>query len=367
MIIVMKAGAAKKDRDEVIRRISELGYNPHVIHGTTRDVIGAVGDERGKLVLQGIESMHGVESVVPILKPYKLASREVKPEPSVVAITDTVVIGGPEVIVMAGPCSVEGETMIIETAKAVKAAGAQVLRGGAFKPRTSPYSFQGLEEEGLKLLAKAREETGLPIVTEVVNPETAELVAEYSDILQIGARNAQNFALLKKVGQLRRPVLLKRGMSMTIQEFLMSAEYVMSEGNQSVILCERGIRTFETATRNTLDLLGHPGVEADDPPAGHCRSFPWHRKLSLRGTHGPGRCCRRRGRPHDRGASRSRASVVRRTPVAQAEEIRRAHGKAAARGGVRGQATVATSSRLSHAGSGKGLRGGGRFVMVREY
>lgn len=258
MIIVMKAGAAKKDRDEVIRRISELGYKPHVIHGTTRDVIGAVGDERGKLVLQGIESMHGVESVVPILKPYKLASREVKPEPSVVAITDTVVIGGPEVIVMAGPCSVEGETMIIETAKAVKAAGAQVLRGGAFKPRTSPYSFQGLEEEGLKLLAKAREETGLPIVTEVVNPETAELVAEYSDILQIGARNAQNFALLKKVGQLRRPVLLKRGMSMTIQEFLMSAEYVMSEGNQSVILCERGIRTFETATRNTLDLSAIP-------------------------------------------------------------------------------------------------------------
>lgn len=258
MIIVMKAGAAKKDRDEVIRRIRELGYKPHVIHGTTRDVIGAVGDERGKLVLQGIESMHGVESVVPILKPYKLASREVKPEPSVVAITDAVVIGGPEVIVMAGPCSVEGETMIIETAKAVKAAGAQVLRGGAFKPRTSPYSFQGLEEEGLKLLAKAREETGLPIVTEVVNPETAELVAEYSDILQIGARNAQNFALLKKVGQLRRPVLLKRGMSMTIQEFLMSAEYVMSEGNQSVILCERGIRTFETATRNTLDLSAIP-------------------------------------------------------------------------------------------------------------
>ncbi len=258
MIIVMKAGAAKKDKDEVLKRIKELGYKPHVIHGTTRDVIGAVGDERGKQVLQGIESMHGVESVVPILQPYKLASKEVKREPSVIPISETVSIGGRELIVMAGPCSVESEEQIIATAQAVKAAGAQVLRGGAFKPRTSPYSFQGLEEEGLKLLAKARALTGLPVVTEVINPETAELVAAYADILQIGARNAQNFALLKKVGQLRKPVLLKRGMSMTIQEFLMSAEYIMSEGNQAVILCERGIRTFETATRNTLDLSAIP-------------------------------------------------------------------------------------------------------------
>ncbi|KAF0221393.1 MAG: 3-deoxy-7-phosphoheptulonate [Geobacteraceae bacterium] len=258
MIIVMKAGASKHDRDEVLKRIKELGYKPHVIHGTTRDVIGAVGDERGKLVLQSIESMHGVESVVPILQPYKLASKEVKKEPSLIRLSDTVSIGGKEIIVMAGPCSVEGEAQIIETAQAVKEAGARVLRGGAFKPRTSPYSFQGLEEEGLKFLAKARAITGLPIVTEVINPETVELVAEYADILQIGARNAQNFALLKKVGQIRKPVLLKRGMSMTIQEFLMSAEYVMSEGNQNVILCERGIRTFETATRNTLDLSAIP-------------------------------------------------------------------------------------------------------------
>jgi len=258
MIIVMKADAAKKDKDGVLKRIRELGYKPHVIHGTTRDVIGAIGDERGKLVLQSIESMHGVESVVPILKPYKLASKEVKREPSVIRVSDTVAVGGREIVVMAGPCSVENEQQIIATAIAVKGAGAQVLRGGAFKPRTSPYSFQGLEEEGLKLLAKARTESGLPFVTEVVNPESAELVAEYADILQIGARNAQNFALLKKVGQLQRPVLLKRGMSMTIQEFLMSAEYVMSEGNQAVILCERGIRTFETATRNTLDLSAIP-------------------------------------------------------------------------------------------------------------
>lgn len=258
MIIVMKAGAAKKDKDEVIRRIKELGYKPHIIRGTTRDVIGAVGDERGKAVLQTLESMHGVENVVPILQPYKLASKEVKKERSQIRISENVVIGGEQVIVMAGPCSVENEEQIIESAEAVKRAGAHMLRGGAFKPRTSPYSFQGLEEEGLKLLAKARDLTGLPFVTEVINPETADLVAEYSDVLQIGARNAQNFALLKKVGQLRRPVLLKRGMSMTIQEFLMSAEYIMSEGNQSVILCERGIRTFETATRNTLDLSAIP-------------------------------------------------------------------------------------------------------------
>jgi len=258
MIIVMKASAEKKEKGEVLKRIKELGYKPHVIHGATRDVIGAIGDERGKLVLQSIESMPGVESVLPILQPYKLASKEVKKEASIIRISDTVAIGGKEIIVMAGPCSVESEQQIIESALAVKEAGAQILRGGAFKPRTSPYSFQGMEEAGLKLLAKAREITGLPVVTEVVNPETAELVAEYADILQIGARNAQNFALLKKVGQLHRPVLLKRGMSMTIQEFLMSAEYVMSEGNQSVILCERGIRTFETATRNTLDLSAIP-------------------------------------------------------------------------------------------------------------
>ena len=258
MIIVMKAGATKHEKDEVLTRIKELGYKPHIIHGTTRDVIGAVGDERGKLVLQTIESMHGVESVLPILQPYKLASREVKKERSVVKISEGVVIGGKEIIVMAGPCSVEHEAQILDTARAVKEAGAHILRGGAFKPRTSPYSFQGLEEDGLKLLAKARTQSGLPIVTEVVNPETADLVAEYADILQIGARNAQNFALLKKVGQLKKPVLLKRGMSMTIQEFLMSAEYIMSEGNQAVILCERGIRTFETATRNTLDLSAIP-------------------------------------------------------------------------------------------------------------
>jgi len=258
MVIVMKQGAGKDALAEVKKRIKELGYKPHVIHGATRDVIGAIGDERGKTVLQALESLPGVESVVPILKPYKLASSEVHPERSVVTIAPGVTVGGHDFLVMAGPCSVESEAQILESAKAVKAAGAKALRGGAFKPRTSPYAFQGLEEEGLKLLAAARDATGLPIVTEVVNPRDVELVAKYTDVMQVGARNMQNFALLKMLGQLGKPVLLKRGMAGTIQEFLMCAEYVLSEGNQQVILCERGIRTFETATRNTLDISAVP-------------------------------------------------------------------------------------------------------------
>ncbi|NJC89003.1 MAG: 3-deoxy-7-phosphoheptulonate synthase [Desulfuromonas sp.] len=262
MIIVMKQGAGKEALAEVKKRIRELGYKPHVIHGETRNVIGAVGDERGKTVLQSLESLPGVESVVPILKPYKLASREIKPEPSSFEIAPGLAIGGERIIVMAGPCSVESESQIVETALAVKTAGATVLRGGAFKPRTSPYSFQGMEEDGLKLLAKAREASGLPIVTEVVNPGDVDLVADYADILQIGARNVQNFALLKTVGRIDKPILLKRGMATTIQEYLMSAEYILAEGNRRVILCERGIRTFETATRNTLDISAVPVLKS---------------------------------------------------------------------------------------------------------
>ena len=258
MIIVMRKGASREELAEVKKRIKELGYKPHVIHGETRNVVGAVGDERGKTVLQSLESMPGVENVVPILKPYKLASKEVKPEPTAVDIVPGLAVGGERLVVMAGPCSVESEEQIVETARAVKAAGATVLRGGAYKPRTSPYSFQGMEEDGLKLLALAREETGLPIVTEVVNPRDVVLVAKYADIMQVGARNVQNFALLKMLGQLDKPILLKRGMATTIQEYLMSAEYILSEGNQRVILCERGIRTFETATRNTLDISAIP-------------------------------------------------------------------------------------------------------------
>ncbi len=257
MIIVMKGTATEEDLQRVIHTIEELGYQSHVIRGTQRSVIGAVGDERGKARLQSLEAMPGVESVVPILQPFKLASREFKPTRTVVKVRD-VEIGGDRVVVMAGPCSVENKDQILETARAVKEAGATILRGGAFKPRTSPYAFQGLGEEGLRLLAAAREETGLAIVTEVLKSEDVDLVAETADMIQIGARNVQNFALLKRVGEVGKPVLLKRGMATTIQEFLMAAEYVLSEGTYDVVLCERGIRTFETATRFTLDLNAVP-------------------------------------------------------------------------------------------------------------
>jgi 3-deoxy-7-phosphoheptulonate synthase len=260
MIIVMKSGAAEEDLQRVIHTIEELGYQSHVIRGTQRSVIGAVGDERGKARLQSLEALPGVESVVPILQPFKLASREFKPSQTVVKVGD-VDIGGDRLVVIAGPCSVETEDQILETAKTVKEAGATILRGGAFKPRTSPYAFQGLGEEGLHLLAAARKETGLAIVTEVLKPEDVDLVAETADMLQIGARNMQNFALLKRVGEVKKPVLLKRGISSTIQEFLMAAEYVLSEGNYGVVLCERGIRTFETATRFTLDLNAVPVIK----------------------------------------------------------------------------------------------------------
>ena len=260
MIIVMKAGAQEAELQSVIRTIEELGYLPHVIRGTQRSVIGAVGDERGKARLRSLEAMTGVESVVPILQPFKLASREFKPTKTVVRFRD-VEIGGDRLPVIAGPCSVESEDQILETAKVVKEAGATILRGGAFKPRTSPYAFQGLGEEGLRLLAAAREETGLAIVTEVMKPEDVDLVAGTADMLQIGARNMQNFALLKRVGEVKKPVLLKRGISSTIQEFLMAAEYILSEGNYDVVLCERGIRTFETATRFTMDLNAIPVIQ----------------------------------------------------------------------------------------------------------
>ncbi len=253
MVIVMKPEATEEQLKEVIEKIEELGYKPHVIYGATRNVIGAVGDERGKFILQSLEVLDGVEAVIPILKPYKLASKEVKREKTIISVGD-VSIGGSELVIIAGPCAVEDEEQIIKTAVAVKSLGAHILRGGAYKPRTSPYAFQGLGEEGLKLLKKAGERVKMPVVTEVVNPEHVDLVCKCVDILQIGTRNAQNFELLKRVGQANKPVILKRGMSMTIKEWLMSAEYIMSEGNMNVILCERGIRTFETATRNTLDL-----------------------------------------------------------------------------------------------------------------
>lgn len=258
MIIVLKQDASEEQISKVREKIRELGYHDHPISGVLRTVIGAVGDERGKPEHQELlRAMEGVENVVPILQPYKLASKEVKQERSEFDVNGTH-IGGKKLCIMAGPCSVENEEQIMTIARAVKDAGATMLRGGAFKPRTSPYSFQGLGEDGLKLLAQAREETGLPIVTEILDVHDLDVVAKYADVLQIGARNSLNYALLKHVGKSMKPVLLKRGMSTTINEFLMAAEYILSEGNQNVILCERGIRTFETATRNTFDLNAVP-------------------------------------------------------------------------------------------------------------
>ena len=257
MIIVMSS-RAKEDIQRVVNKIEGMGYQAHLIEGVERTVIGAVGDERTKAaLLEALSSMHGVESVMPILKPYKLAGRELRPEDTVIRVNG-VQIGGGTFCVMAGPCSVESREQILESARAVKDGGAQMLRGGAYKPRTSPYSFQGLEEEGLKLLKEAREATGLPVVTEAMTPEQVKIVESYADMLQVGARNMQNFGLLKAVGKARKPVFLKRGMMSTISELLMSAEYIMSEGNREVILCERGIRTFETETRNTCDISAVP-------------------------------------------------------------------------------------------------------------
>ena len=257
MIIVMKKGAEKKKVDAVVAWIESVGYRAHLSEGVERTIIGAVGDEREKVRLKAAENMSGVEKVMPILQPYKLASRESKDGNTVIRVGE-VEIGGPKCVVMAGPCAVESEKQLMESARAVKKAGASMLRGGAFKPRTSPYSFQGLGEEGLKILAKAREETGLPVVTEVMSSADVALVESYADVLQIGTRNVQNFALLKAVGQAKKPVLLKRGMMTTLEELLMSAEYIMASGNDNVMLCERGIRTFETAMRNTLDISAVP-------------------------------------------------------------------------------------------------------------
>lgn len=259
MIIVMKQNATGAQMAGVIARVEQSGYQTHISQGEERTIIGVIGDDR-LLDREQIERMDGVERTVPILRPFKLAGREFQPQQSVVSING-VEIGGKELVVMAGPCAVEGRDRLLETARVVKEAGARVLRGGAFKPRTSPYSFQGLGEEGLRFLAQAREETGLPVVTEVMDPETVPLVTAYADILQIGARNMQNYALLHAVGKAQRPVLLKRGMMSTIEELLMAAEYILSHGNNRVILCERGIRTFEPYTRNTLDISAVPLIK----------------------------------------------------------------------------------------------------------
>src|ERR1700682_14575 len=259
MLIVMEAAATADDVRRVVETVQGMGLNAHPIPGAQRTAIGITGN-RGSVEAGAFENLPGVAEVIPVSAPYKLVSREAKRENSVVSVAG-VPVGGPALAIVAGPCAVESERQALEVGQAVRAAGANLYRGGAFKPRTSPYSFQGLGLEGLKILAKVRAETGLPIVTEVLDTETAELVAEYADCLQVGARNMQNFSLLRKLGRMRKPVLLKRGMSATIEELLLSAEYLLAEGNYEVMLCERGVRTFSDHTRNTLDLSAIPYVQ----------------------------------------------------------------------------------------------------------
>jgi 3-deoxy-7-phosphoheptulonate synthase len=260
MMIVMNVEATPAQVDAVVARIEGNGFKPIVLNGEERKVIAVVGNDPYKTRDQYI-FLPGVDRVMPISRPYKVASREFMPQNSSFPI-DGLCIGGDEIVIMAGPCAVESRSQLLETAQAIKEAGAQVLRGGAYKPRTSPYTFQGLGEEGLEILAEARELTGLPVVTEVVSPDLVPLVAKYADVLQIGARNMQNFALLNAAGESMHPVLLKRGNSATVEELLMAAEYILSHGNQRVILCERGIRTFETSTRNTTDINAIPVLKS---------------------------------------------------------------------------------------------------------
>jgi 3-deoxy-7-phosphoheptulonate synthase len=260
MFLTLKPGTTKQGIEELVKKIEELGFQAHISKGAKRTVIGVIG-ENAIAAKEVFEGFFTIESITPISKPYKLVSREFKKEDTIVKIGN-VSIGGKDIVVMAGPCSVEKEDLLLSIASSVKKAGAKVLRGGAFKPRTSPYSFQGLGEKGLKFLAKAKRETGLLVVTEAMNIQQVELVSRYADIIQIGARNVQNFDLLKEVGKSKKPILLKRGIATTIEEWLMSAEYIVSKGNPNVILCERGIRTFESATRFTLDLNAIPAVKA---------------------------------------------------------------------------------------------------------
>ena len=259
MIVVLKPTCTEEDFNRVIKKIEAVGLAVHLSKGKERTIIGAIGED-AILHGQSLESLPGVEKIIPILKPYKLISRDFKKDDTIINLKG-VEIGGNKIQVIAGPCAVEGREMVLDVAQSIKTTGVSFLRGGAFKPRTSPYSFQGLGEEGLRYLAEAREKTGLMIVTELMDPRDIEMVCKYSDIIQIGTRNMQNFRLLKEVGTIRKPIILKRGFSATILELLMSAEYIASQGNKHIILCERGIRTFETATRNTLDISAIPIIK----------------------------------------------------------------------------------------------------------
>lgn len=295
MLIVMNHTATQADIDKVIATVSEMGFTAAPIPGGERTAIGVLGN-KGYVDDTKIRDLPGVQQAIHVSKPYKLVSRDFHPENTIVDVAGVKIGEGQRAVVVGGPCAVESEEQILKTARFVKQCGADLLRGGAFKPRTGPHTFQGLREEGLKLLAKAREATGLPIVTEVMSPDNVGLVADYADLLQVGARNMQNFDLLRELGRIRKPILLKRGMSATIEEFLAAAEYILAEGNEQVILCERGIRTFETATRNTLDLamvplvkeLTHLPVMVDPSHATGKRSLvtPMSKAALVAGAHG---------------------------------------------------------------------------------
>ncbi len=295
MLIVMHHNAGKKQIEAVLKAVEKMGLTAAPIPGSERTAIGVLGN-KGYVDDSGIRDLPGVQEVIHVSKPYKLVSRDFHPKPTVVSVSGVEIGEGKRPVIIAGPCAVESEEQILKTARSVKAAGADMLRGGAFKPRTGPHTFQGLKEEGLKLLARASAETGLPVITEVMSPDNVGLVAEYADVLQVGARNMQNFELLRELGTIRKPVLLKRGMSATIEEFLAAAEYILAGGNGSVILCERGIRTFETATRNTLDLsvvplireLSHLPITVDPSHATGRRSLvpAMTRAALVAGAHG---------------------------------------------------------------------------------
>ena len=322
MIISMKMHATRQEIDEVRAIVAHFGYKVHSIEGEERVVIGVVGVGDVTACMESVESMPQVEKVVRISAPYKFVSKQFKSGRTRIALNNGVEIGGDEFIVMAGPCSVESEKQIMEAAEGVAKAGAKMLRGGAFKPRTSPYDFQGMEEDGLKLLQKARAATGLGIVTEVMSDRDVDLIAQYADVMQVGARNMQNFMLLKALGKCGRPVLLKRGLSGTIKELLMSAEYIVAHGNPNVILCERGIRTFETETRNTCDIAAIPALNELTHLAGDARPQPRHRQTQPRPRRLSRRRRHRRRRHHRRSPPPPRKSHQRRRPIPRPSRLR---------------------------------------------
>jgi 3-deoxy-7-phosphoheptulonate synthase len=325
MVVVMKPGTSREDINRLAAELSELNIKVSVTEGVGCSILGLVGDTTA-VDMDKIAINEHVERVMRVQEPYKKANRKFHPADTVVSV-GTAKIGGGSFGVIAGPCSVESPEQIVGIAKAVKAAGASMLRGGAFKPRTSPYSFQGMGTDGLDLLLLAKRETGLPIVTELMTPKLCDLFEREVDVVQIGARNMQNFDLLKEVGRMSRPVLLKRGLSSTYEEWIMSAEYIMSEGNENVILCERGVRTFETYTRNTLDVSAIPMRQAHEPPAGDNRPVALGRGELARRAADDGRNSRGGGRHNRRGAQRSGARQMRRTAVNNSEAVRGAYGK----------------------------------------